>query len=263
MDLKLNGKRALITGASRGLGFATARLLSREGAAVAINSRDETRLQTAVLKISNETRGPVYGVVGDVAQADEAGRVVREAAEALGGLDLLVCNAGGPPPGAFETFDEEAWQKAINLSFMSNVRLIKAALPYLRQSDCASVLTVTSYSVKQPIINLVLSNSIRSATIGLTKSLALELGKDGIRFNSILPAWTETERVTELMTARARANGTTVEEEIARQARESPFGRMASPEEFASVAVFLLSPVASYLTGVMLSVDGGMYKGVF
>lgn len=263
MDLKLNGKRALVTGASRGLGFATARLLSREGAAVAINSRDETRLQTAVLKISNETRGPVYGVVGDVAQADEAGRVVREAAEALGGLDLLVCNAGGPPPGAFETFDEEAWQKAINLSFMSNVRLIKAALPYLRQSDCASVLTVTSYSVKQPIINLVLSNSIRSATIGLTKSLALELGKDGIRFNSILPAWTETERVTELMTARARANGTTVEEEIARQARESPFGRMASPEEFASVAVFLLSPVASYLTGVMLSVDGGMYKGVF
>lgn len=263
MDLKLNGKRALVTGASRGLGFATARLLSREGAAVAINSRDETRLQTAVLKISNETRGPVYGVVGDVAQADEAGRVVREAAEALGGLDLLVCNAGGPPPGAFETFDEEAWQKAINLSFMSNVRLIKAALPYLRQSDSASVLTVTSYSVKQPIINLVLSNSIRSATIGLTKSLALELGKDGIRFNSILPAWTETERVTELMTARARANGTTVEEEIARQARESPFGRMASPEEFASVAVFLLSPVASYLTGVMLSVDGGMYKGIF
>lgn len=263
MDLKLNGKRALVTGASRGLGFATARLLSREGAAVAINSRDETRLQTAVLKISNETRGPVYGVVGDVAQSGEAERVVREAAEALGGLDLLVCNAGGPPPGAFESFDEEAWQKAINLSFLSNVRLIKAALPYLRQSDSASVLTVTSYSVKQPIVNLVLSNSIRSATVGLTKSLALELGKDGIRFNSILPAWTETERVTELMTARARANGTTVEEELAKQARESPFGRMASPEEFASVAVFLLSPAASYLTGVMLSVDGGMYKGVF
>ena len=158
-----------------------------------------------------------------------------------------------------------AWplEKAIDLSFMSHVRLIKAALPYLRQSPAASVLTVTSYSVKQPIPNLVLSNSIRAATIGLTKSLALELGKDGIRFNSILPAWTETERVTDLMTARARTNGSTIDEEIAKQARESPFGRMATPEEFASVAAFLVSPVASYLTGVMLPVDGGMLKGTF
>lgn len=261
MDLKLQGKRALVTGASRGLGFATARHLSREGCLLAINGRDDTRLQTAVLKISNETRGLVYGLPGDVSKPDGAESVVREAAETLDGLDLLVCNAGGPPPGSFESFDEETWQKAINLSFMSNVRLIKAALPYLRQSDSASVLTVTSYSVKQPIANLVLSNSIRAATVGLTKSLALELGKDGIRFNSILPAWTETERVTELMTARARMNGTSVEEEIARQAKESPLGRMASPDEFANVAVFLLSPAASYLTGVMLSVDGGMYKG--
>lgn len=262
MDLRLNRKRALVTGASRGLGFATARLLSREGCLVAINGRDDTRLQTAVLKISNETRGLVYGLPGDVSKPGEAEAIVRNAAETLGGLDLLVCNAGGPPPGDFESFDEETWQKAIDLSFMSNVRLIKAALPFLRQSDSASVLTVTSYSVKQPIANLVLSNSIRAATVGLTKSLALELGREGIRFNSILPAWTETERVTELMTARARLNGTSVEEEIAKQAKESPLGRMASPDEFASVAVFLLSPAASYLTGVMLSVDGGMYKGI-
>lgn len=262
MDLRLNGKRALVTGASRGLGFATARLLSREGCLLAINGRDDTRLQTAVLKISNETRGLVYGLPGDVSKPGEAEAIVRNAAETLGGLDLLVCNAGGPPPGDFESFDEETWQKAIDLSFMSNVRLIKAALPFLRQSDSASVLTVTSYSVKQPIANLVLSNSIRAATVGLTKSLALELGREGIRFNSILPAWTETERVTELMTARARLNGTSVEEEIAKQAKESPLGRMASPDEFASVAVFLLSPAASYLTGVMLSVDGGMYKGI-
>jgi len=144
---------------------------------------------------------------------------------------------------------------------MSNVRLIKAALPHLRKSAAASVLTVTSYSVKQPIPNLILSNSIRAATIGLTKSLALELGKEGIRFNSILPAWTETERVTQLMTARAQSNGTTVEEEIAKQSRESALGRMASPDEFGRVAAFLVSPAASYLTGVMLPVDGGMYKG--
>ncbi len=263
MDLQLHGKRALVTGASRGLGFATARLLSQEGCQVAINGRDDTRLQTAVLKISSETRGLVYGMPGDISKAEAAEALVRNAVETLGGLDLMVCNAGGPPPGAFESFDEESWQKAVDMSFMSNVRLIKAALPYLRQSEAASVLTVTSYAVKQPIANLVLSNSIRAATVGLTKSLALELGRDGIRFNSILPAWTETERVTELMTARARMNGTSVDEEIAKQSKESVLGRMASPEEFANVAVFLLSPAASYVTGVMLSVDGGMYKGMF
>ena len=125
----------------------------------------------------------------------------------------------------------------------------------------ASVLTVTSYSVKQPIPNLVLSNSIRAATVGLTKTLALELGASGIRFNSILPGWTETERVTELMSFRARQNGTTMEEEIARQSKDSPLGRMGTPQEFANAAVFLLSPAASYITGVMLAVEGGMYKG--
>ena len=257
MDLQLKNKRALVTGASRGLGFATAKLLAAEGAKVAINSRDAVKLTAAAESIG------AIAIPADVLGPDSAGKIVSAAVEKLGGLDILICNAGGPPPGAFESFDEATWQKAIDLSFMSNVRLIKAALPYLRKSAAASVLTVTSYSVKQPIANLVLSNSIRAATVGLTKSLALELGKDGIRFNSILPAWTETERVTELMTARAKANGTTFEEELAKQAKESPLGRMATPEEFANVAAFLVSPAASYLTGVMLPVDGGMLKGTF
>lgn len=261
MDLQLIGKRALVTGSTRGLGFATARMLSHEGCLVAINGRDDTRIQTAVLKISNETRKPVYGIAGDVSDPAVPEKLVAEAVETLGGLDLLVCNAGGPPPGAFESFDETTWQKAINLSFMSHVRLIKAALPHLRNSGAASVLTFTSYTVRQPLVNLVLSNSVRLATIGLTKSLALELGKDGIRFNSILPAWTETERVTELLAARAKTNGTTLEEELSKQAKESAFGRMATSEEFASVAVFLLSPVSSYITGAMIPVDGGMIKG--
>ena len=188
-------------------------------------------------------------------------KLVKAVVEAFGGLDILITNAGGPPAGAFKSFDDPDWEKAIDLSLMSHVRLIRAALPQLRKSKAASVLTITSYWVKQPIPNLVLSNSIRAATVGLTKTLALELGKDGIRFNSILPGWTETERVVALMTGRARDKGTTVDEEARKQAADSPFGRMGQPQEFANAATFLVSPAASYITGTMLAVEGGMYKG--
>lgn len=261
MDLHLKGLRALVTGASRGLGYAVALGLAREGAAVALNSRDPEKLSAAAQALAQQTGAQVIDAPGDVTDPAVPEALVAQAAANLGGLDLLVTNAGGPPPGRFETFDDATWQRAIDLSLMSHVRLIRAALPHLRQSKAASVLTITSYSVKQPIPNLVLSNSVRLATVGLTKSLALELGGEGIRFNSILPAWTETERVYELMSARARASGSSVEEEIARQAKDSPLGRMGRPEEFANAAVFLLSPAASYVTGVMLTVDGGMYKG--
>ena len=261
MDLQLKELRALVTGSSRGLGYAVALCLAREGCRVAINSRDEAKVSAAAQVIAAETGARVIGLVGDVANPDLPERLVGEAARAFGGLDILITNAGGPPSGAFESFNETAWQKAVDLSLMSHVRLIRAALPHLRQSNAASVLTVTSYSVKQPIPNLVLSNSIRAATVGLTKSLALELGAAGIRFNSILPAWTETERVYDLMKARAAENHTMLEQEIAKQSMESPLGRLARPEEFANAAVFLVSPAASYITGVMLAVDGGMYKG--
>ncbi|MBN2550801.1 MAG: SDR family oxidoreductase [Anaerolineales bacterium] len=262
MDLGLKGLSALVAGASRGLGYAVALELAREGVQVAINSHNLDKLTTAAQAISESTQSRTLALAGDITDPEAPGRLVEQAAAAFGGLDLLVTNAGGPPPGRFETFDDAVWQRGIDLSLLSHVRLIRAALPHLRKSSAASVLTVTSYSVKQPIANLVLSNSVRAATVGLTKSLALELGHEGIRFNSILPGWTETERVQELMQARAKTNGTTVEEEIARQLQDSPLGRMATPGEFAKAAVFLLSPAASYITGVMLTVDGGMYKGV-
>jgi 3-oxoacyl-[acyl-carrier protein] reductase len=262
MDLKLKNLKALVTGSSKGLGYATALGLAREGAAVAINSRDAGRVEQAANILRQATGAAITGLVGDVTGPDAPQQLVQQAAGQMGGLDLLVTNAGGPPPGKFEQFDDETWQKAVEVSLMAHVRLIRAALPYLRQSKHPSVLTVTSISVKQPIANLILSNSVRAATVGLTKSLALELGGEGIRFNSILPSWTETERVGVLMGNRAQANGTTVEQEMAKQASESPFGRMATPEEFANVAVFLLSPAASYLTGLMLPVDGGSYKGL-
>jgi 3-oxoacyl-[acyl-carrier protein] reductase len=261
MDLKLRGKRALVTGASRGLGYAIAQTLAQEGAIIALNGRSADSLSAAAKKLAQENGVRVEPLPGDVSDPAVPAQLVGQTADLLEGLDLLVTNTGGPPSGQFESFDDNTWQAAVDLALMSHVRLIRAALPHLRQSDAASVLTLTSYSVKQPIPNLVLSNSVRAATVGLTKSLALELGGDGIRFNSILPAWTETERVGELMSYRADVNGTTVEHETAKQAAESPFGRMATPQEFANAAVFLLSPAASYITGVMLTVDGGMYKG--
>lgn len=267
MNLNLKEKTALVTGSSRGLGFATALGLALEGAAVSINGRNLEKIGVAVESIHSTLADQgianpgIYAVPGDVSDPSVPEALVTQAATAMGGLDILVTNAGGPPSGKFEQFDDQAWSQAIELSLMSHVRLVRAALPFLRRSSSASVLTITSYSVKQPIPNLVLSNSIRAATVGLTKTLALELGSEGIRFNSILPAWTETERVYDLMKYRASLNHTTLEEEIARQAKDSSLGRMGAPEEFANAAVFLVSPAASYITGVMLTVDGGMYKG--
>ncbi len=263
MDLGLKGKRALVSGSSSGLGYAAARLLALEGCRVAVNSRNAKEITQVAEQLSHETGSQVIPLVGDVTDPATPENLVKETATAFGGLDLLMTNSGGPPSGNFEDLDDETWYKAIELNFLSHVRLIRAAIPYLKQSPTPSVLTLTSYSVKQPIPFLVLSNSIRSATIGLTKTLALELGGDGIRFNSILPAWTSTERIRELMEYRAQARGTTWEEEMTKQADDSPLGRMGTPEEFANAAVFLLSPAASYITGVMLPVDGGMYKGMF
>jgi 3-oxoacyl-[acyl-carrier protein] reductase len=261
MDLGLNGKKAFLAGSSRGLGYATALALAKEGCQVIINGRNQDRLEQSSAAIKRESGIQTGYLIGDASDPTQTSNLINDAAAKLGGLDLLVTNTGGPPSGKFDTITEEVWQKAIDLAFMSHVRLIQAALPYLRKSSHASVLTITSYSVKQPIPNLILSNSVRSATIGLTKSLALELGPDQIRFNSILPGWTKTERVLEIMTFRAEQNGTSVDEEINQIVAACPLGRMATPDEIGRAAVFLLSPAASYLTGVMLNVDGGMYKG--
>lgn len=261
MDLGLNEKIALVTGSSRGLGYATALQLAKEGCKVVINGRDEARVKNVVERVKKETGTEALGFVGDASLPDMPAKLIQQTVGAFGGLDILITNTGGPKPGSIDSLDENDWQKGIDLCLMAHVRLIKSALPHLRKSAAASILTVTSVSVKQPIQNLLISNSVRAATVGLTKSLALELGREGIRVNSILPGWTETERVSELMNARATANQTSAEEEAQRQAAEIPFGRMGQPEEFANAAVFLVSPAASYINGVMLQVDGGSYKG--
>ncbi len=263
MDLHLKNKRALVASSSRGLGYAAALLLAKEGCRVAINGRDESKIKGVADELHKETGSEVIGLAGDVSLPDVPEKLIQRTVEAFGGIDILITNAGGPKSGSIDSLDDAAWQKGIDLCLMSHVRLIKAALPYLRKSDSASVLTITSYSVKQPIPNLLISNSVRAATAGLTKTLALELGKEGIRLNSILPGWTETERVEELMSARAQANQTSVEEEKRKQVEAVALQRMAQPEEFANAAVFLVSPAASYITGVLLNVDGGTILGTF
>jgi 3-oxoacyl-[acyl-carrier protein] reductase len=261
MDLQLKGKNALITGASQGLGIATARRLAIEGCNLVINSRNETKIDEAAQRVEGEAKTKVIGIPGDMTDPSFAIELIRKAEEVLGTIDLLITNAGGPPAGKFEAFDDDTWQHAVELSFLSHVRLIRAALPSLRNSTAPSVLTVTSITVKEPLPNLILSNSVRMATAGLTKSLAQELGPEGIRFNSILPGWTVTERVQNLISQRAESNGTLAEEEFQKQTVAIPLRRMGTPEEFANAAAFLLSPAASYITGVMLPVDGGLYSG--
>lgn len=264
MDLGLKDSCALVAASSKGLGFAAARELLREGARVMINGHDPINLDRAVATLREElgTDVPVFAHVADLTQVEAVDELVETAAAELGGLDILITNNGGPPGGTFETTDLDAWRRGLDLTLMSAVHLIRAALPYLAKSDAASILTVTSISVKQPIDGLHLSNVIRPAVVGLTKSLAQELGPQGIRANSILPGWTATERVDYLLGLKAEKAGTSPDAEAAKINATVPLGRMGEPAEFGRVAAFLVSPAASYVDGVMIQVDGGRYAGL-
>lgn len=258
MDLGLTDKKALVIGATAGLGLATAQVLVAEGARVVICGRQEARLLAALATLPG-----ARGLCADVTVAADTDRLLEFTLQTLAGLDILIVNAGGPPAGNFDSLDQSTWEQAVQLTLLSAVALIRAALPALRRSSAPSILTITSVSVKQPIEGLLLSNAIRPAVAGLTKSLALELGAEGIRVNSILPGWTRTERVDYLLQQRAQANNSDYETELGRITAAIPLRRMAEPAEFGRIAAFLSSPAASYLTGVMLQVDGGAYRGTF
>lgn len=263
MDLFLKDKIALITASSKGLGFATAKQLVLEGAIVIINGRNEKTLSNAKRQLDSLPESRVIAVAGDVSHPDFSDHLIKEIQYHFDGLDILITNAGGPPAGSLDDFSIEDWEKAISTTLLSHVRLIQAAKPLLLKSSTPSILTITSAAVKQPMPNMILSNSIRAATVGLTKSVANEFGPLGIRVNSILPGWTDTERVQNLMQTRAILNHSSIEEEYQKQALESPLRRIGKPEEFARVAAFLVSPAASYVDGIMLVVDGGLNKGIY
>lgn len=263
MDLGLRGKTALVVASSAGLGFATADVLAAEGANVVISGRDAARLAAAEQALrAKHGAARVAALQMDVLNSADNQRLIDFTVEQFGGLDILVTNAGGPPGGTFDSTDMDAWRRGIDLTLMSVVELVRAALPHLRQSEAASVLTVTSVSVKEPIAGLLLSNVVRPAVVGLTKALSQELGPEGIRANSILPGWTATERVTYIFENRAATKGTSVEQERRAITDAIPLRRMATPDEFGRVAAFLVSPAASYINGAMLQVDGGLYHGL-
>jgi len=257
MDLGLQGAKVLVTAASQGLGAATARQFSLEGAQVVISSRNLEKLQSAAASIVEETGNPIFTYAADVTDANAVEKLIKNTSETMGGIDILVTNAGGPPAGKFESFDLETWHSATALTLQSAVNLIHYVLPHLRQSSRAAILAIVSIAAKEPVENLTLSNTIRPAVVGLTKTLSKEFGKDGIRVNSILPGITDTERVAHLMQARAEINKTSAEAEYERIAGQIPIGRIGKAEEFANAAVFLCSPAGGFINGTALLVDGG------
>jgi 3-oxoacyl-[acyl-carrier protein] reductase len=258
VNLGLDGKVALVCGASRGLGRAIAQELAAEGAAVALCSRDAERLAAAARELGPEA----LAVPADLAVSGEPTRVVDAVVQRVGRLDVLVANTGGPPAGTHDTLSLEDWDRATALLLRSTVELAAAALPGMKERRWGRVLVVTSVAVKQPVDNLILSNSLRAAVTGYAKTLAREVAPNGITVNTILPGYTATERVVELNRADAEREGIEPEEVEARLEASIPLGRLAEPEEFAALAAFLASERASYITGGAFAVDGGWLRGL-
>lgn len=261
MDLGLSGKMAIVTASSKGLGFSIVKNLLNEGCAVLMNGREEKSLKMAAGKLGEPQNLRIFS--GDITQKEVCRALVEYAVGEFGRLDIMVTNCGGPDSGGFESVSEEQWRQAFDRSLMSHVYLIEAAIPYLKKSTSPSILTITSFTVKKPVQNLILSNSIRGAAVGLTKSLANEYGPLGIRVNSILPGWTLTDRVDQLLDDRSKTKNSSRDMESKLITQSIPLRRMADPDEFGKAAAFLVSPAASYITGVMLSVDGGIADGLF
>ncbi len=265
MDLGLRGKTALVAAASRGLGKAVALALAQEGANVVMFSRDAAAIAAAAREVQDAADGgaQVVGLAADATRLDDLERVVHRADERFGGVDVLYNNAGGPKPGMFDTLSDEDWQAAVELNLLSAIRLTRLCLPHMKANHWGRVITGTSSSVKQPLPTLMLSNSVRSATTAWSKTLADQVAADGITVNTVAPGRIDTERVRQIDADVAQRTGRSVDEVERDALKTVPMGRYGEPAEFGAVVAFLASEKASYVTGVTLLVDGGLFRGTY
>ena len=262
MDLELTGKVALVMAASSGLGRAVATELAREGASVIISSRDEDALAKTATEIAQETGAKVDYRAADLTRAEDIQALFSHAAERFGGVDALVNNTGGPSAGTFGDFGDEDWQRGFELILLSLIRCVRGVLPLMRQRGGGRIVNIASSSIKEPIQNLILSNTFRAGLVGLAKSLAIELAADGILVNTLGPGRISTERSASIDTLQAQTRGVSVEEVQGQVEAQIPLGRYGAPEELARVAAFLASPANGYVSGQAILVDGGMVKAL-
>ena len=262
MELGLTNKIALVTGASAGLGLAIARELSHEGATVAMVARRQDLLQREATALAASSGHRVLPVVGDVTHRDEIQRVVEFAEHALGPVDILVANAGGPPSTTFDTTTDDQYLAALNLNLLSSVRLAHACVPGMRSRKWGRVIFLTSFVAKQPLPGLLLSNTARAGLLGFAKTLATEAARDNVLVNTVMPGHFDTDRALELARMRSAREGKPVEAILQGRSAGIPLGRAGDPREFAAVVAFLASERASYLTGTAIQVDGGLVGAI-
>ena len=252
----------MVAGASRGLGYAVARALAREGARVSISSRNPEAIAAAAAQIERETGASVLAAPVDVRLGEAISAWFNKTVERFGGVDLLYPNSGGPPPGPTLKFDDAAWQNAFELLLLNPIRMIRLAVPSMISRGGGAIVLPTSSAVKEPIANLSLSNVMRTSVASLSKTLALELAPQKIRVNQLIPGRIHTDRVDEIDVENSKRAGISQEEQRKRVWATIPMGRYGDPDGFAAAAVFLFSDAASYITGASLQVDGGLLRGI-